>query len=240
MAHCQVCGAEQTEGANFCSSCGTRRTDAQSCETCGATSTPGQSFCGSCGALSPRPGGSGAVPATSRHTTGDRATVVTGEYVAGFWWRVLSFIIDSFVVNALIGLLQGGATNVPTWALALEAVGINAVYFGLWIRYKGWSPGMAMCHMHCTSADGLPVTSKQVFTRTLFYCLWILLPFLHPLRFYIDSITHHITVPTQGLYIFVLLQVPHYFELLWAAWDGRHQTLHDKAAGTVVVRERRG
>lgn len=165
--------------------------------------------------------------------------VVAGEYVAGFWWRVLSFTIDSFVVNAIIGLLQSGATNIPTLVLALEALAVNAAYFGLWIRYKGWSPGMAMCRMRCTSVDGSPVTSKQVFTRTLFYCVWILLPFLHPLRFYIDSTTHHITVPTQGIYIFLLLQVPHYFELLWAAWDRRHQTLHDKAAGTVVVRERR-
>ena len=156
----------------------------------------------------------GAMPATVT-----RSTVVTGEHIAGFWWRVLSFIIDSFIVNAAIGLLQSGATNVPTWALALEAVGVNAAYFGLWIRYKGWSPGMAMCHMRCRSVDGSPVTSKQIFTRTLFYCVWILLPFLHPLRFYIDSTTHHVTIPTQGIYIFLLLQVPHYFELLWAAWD---------------------
>ena len=234
MAYCRVCGAEQTEDANFCSSCGTRRADAQSCEACGAPSTPGQSFCGSCGALSPHPAvGDGPT------TRGSGAKVVAGEYVAGFWWRVLSFVIDSFVVNAVIGLLQSGATSVPTWALALESVAVNAAYFGLWIRYKGWSPGMAMCHMRCTSVDGSPATSKQVFTRTLFYCVWILLPFLHPLRFYIDSTTHHITVPTQGLYIFVVLQIPHYFELVWAAWDGRHQTLHDKAANTIVVRGRR-
>jgi uncharacterized RDD family membrane protein YckC len=236
VTYCQVCGAEQSEGANFCSSCGTRRADAPMCETCGATTTPGQTFCGACGALSPRPSASGSAASP---VTVARGAVVTGEYVAGFWWRVLSFIIDSFLVNAAIGLLQSGATNVPTWALALEAVGVNAAYFGLWLHYKGWSPGMAMCHMRCRSVDGSPVTSKQVFTRTLFYCVWILLPFLHPLRFYIDSTTHHVTIPTQGIYIFLLLQVPHYFELLWAAWDRRHQTLHDKAAGTVVLRERR-
>jgi uncharacterized RDD family membrane protein YckC len=240
VAYCQVCGAEQSEGTNFCASCGTRRVDAASCAPCGATSTPGQTFCGSCGTLSPRPDVSGSRGTTAAPSRGSGSTkVVTGEYVAGFWWRVLSFIIDSFILNTLVALLQSGATNIPTWVLALEAVAVNAAYFGLWIRYKGWSPGMAMCHMRCESSDGLSLSSKQVFTRTLFYCVWILLPFLHPLRFYINSTTHHVIVPTQGIYIFLLLQIPHYFELLWAAWDRRHQTLHDKAAGSVVVRERR-
>ncbi|MGC2485977.1 MAG: RDD family protein [Acidimicrobiales bacterium] len=239
MPYCQVCGVEQTGGANFCSSCGTRRADAVSCASCGALSVPGQTFCGSCGTLSPRAGDAGAARVTSRRGASGRASVVAGEYIAGFWWRVLSFVIDSFIVNVLIGLLQSGATTIPTWALALESVALNAAYFGLWLRYRGWSPGMAMCHMRCTSVDGLPITSKQIFTRTLFYCVWILLPFLHPLRFYINSSTHHVTIPTQGLYIFLLLQIPHYVELLWALWDRRHQTLHDKAAGTIVVRERR-
>jgi uncharacterized RDD family membrane protein YckC len=30
--------------------------------------------------------------------------------------------------------------------------------------------------------------------------------------------------------------VPHFLDLLWAAWDPKRQTLHDKAAGTIVVR----
>jgi uncharacterized RDD family membrane protein YckC len=40
----------------------------------------------------------------------------------------------------------------------------------------------------------------------------------------------------RQLSIYLLLAVPHYLDLLWAAWDGQRQTLHDKAAGTIVVR----
>jgi uncharacterized RDD family membrane protein YckC len=38
------------------------------------------------------------------------------------------------------------------------------------------------------------------------------------------------------LSIYLLLVVPHYLDLLWAAWDGKRQTLHDKVGGTIVVR----
>ncbi len=36
------------------------------------------------------------------------------------------------------------------------------------------------------------------------------------------------------LFVFVLL--PWVLDMLWATWDPRHQTLHDKVTGTVVVR----
>jgi uncharacterized RDD family membrane protein YckC len=41
----------------------------------------------------------------------------------------------------------------------------------------------------------------------------------------------------QALILFALL-VPHFLDLLWAAWDKNNQTLHDKVAKTIVIRPR--
>src|SRR5579884_1895434 len=67
MSVCTNCGAENPEGAKFCSDCGTAM--AALCHACGAANAPGGRFCNECGsplrATTPTPAGT---PSASART----------------------------------------------------------------------------------------------------------------------------------------------------------------------------
>ena len=144
------------------------------------------------------------------------------EY-AGFWIRLVAFIID-WIVIAIIGGIVGGIfwmftfpfwiwgwaadggemmrpfwfTNFPMWA-------ITAAYFICFWARKGETPGMMALKIRMVHADGtnLKWDWGQALLRFLGYILcWI----------------------TLGLLF------------LWVAFDGRKQGVHDKIADTYVVK----
>ena len=144
------------------------------------------------------------------------------EY-AGFWIRLVAFIID-WIVIAIIGAIVGGIfwmltfpfwiwgwaadggemmqpfwfTNFPMWA-------ITAAYFICFWARKGETPGMMALKIRMVHADGTNFKWDwgQALLRFLGYILcWI----------------------TLGLLF------------LWVAFDGRKQGIHDKIADTYVVK----
>jgi uncharacterized RDD family membrane protein YckC len=127
-------------------------------------------------------------------------------------------------------------SNLSFYAVSIIQVVAAFLYFGLFVSYGGATLGMRLCRTRCLSADGSKVTSTQAFTRALVYCLFVLIASFYQLRTFAHPTPAETHRLARQVSIYLLLAVPHYLDLLWAAWDPRRQTLHDKAAGTIVVR----
>jgi uncharacterized RDD family membrane protein YckC len=109
-------------------------------------------------------------------------------------------------------------------------------YFALFVTHGGATLGMRLCRVRCVSVDGSKVTATQAYTRALVYCLFLLVASFYQLHTYANPTPAETHRLARQLSIYLLLAVPHYLDLLWAAWDAQRQTLHDKVAGTIVVR----
>lgn len=206
------------------------------CPVCGAPVSPGQSFCGRCGsATSPSP--STLTPAPQY--VDERSA---GSPIAGFWWRVLAFVLDEVALDLVLYLSLRDA-NLTFKEQAVFSVVANFLYFALLIGFaQGRTLGMMICRMRVVNAtDQGPVTFSQAILRALFYSVLLLVASLY--NYHAPRSTSHLTtkqaevVVRHGLTYFGL-SVPHFLDLLWAAWDKRRQTLHDKFARTVVIRTR--
>jgi uncharacterized RDD family membrane protein YckC len=162
-------------------------------------------------------------------------TVATQD-IAGFWWRLLGFVIDSIILGVVINLpLRQSSLSFYTDAIIQVVAAF--LYFGLFVNLGGATPGMRICRMRCVSADGSKVTATQAYTRALVYCVLVLIASFYQLHTYAHPTPAETHRLARQFGIYLLLVAPHYLDLLWAAWDSKRQTLHDKAAGTIVVRK---
>ncbi|MEW6440977.1 MAG: RDD family protein [bacterium] len=142
---------------------------------------------------------------------------------AGFWIRVVAYVIDSailFLVMALLfavgvfGYTKGSATHpfehFSSWrfegpwnAFNLFAFILMMAYFTYFLGKTGQTPGKKICGLRVIRTDGGNVSYAQAALRTLGY--------------YINQLTLFIG-------------------FLWVAVDPRKQGLHDKIAGTLEIR----
>jgi uncharacterized RDD family membrane protein YckC len=204
------------------------------CQVCGTQEVDGQRFCASCGAPSSSSSvGSPAQFPASAHLS----TVATspGQNIAGFWWRFGGFVIDSIILGLVISIPLR-QSSLSFYAVAIIQVVAAFLYFGLFVSYGGATLGMRVFRMRCVGADGSKVTATQAFTRALVYSVILLTASLYQIHTYSNPTPAETRRLARQFSIYLLLAVPHYLDLLWAAWDGKRQTLHDKAAGTIVVR----
>jgi uncharacterized RDD family membrane protein YckC len=157
------------------------------------------------------------------------------QNIAGFWWRFGGFVIDSIILGLAVSIpLRQSSLSFYTDSIIQVVAAF--LYFGLFVRYGGATLGMRLCRLRCLSADGSKVTASQAYTRALVYCLFVLIASLYQLHAYRNPTPAETRTVARQFSIYLLLALPHYVDLLWAAWDPRRQTLHDKAAGTIVVR----
>ena len=161
--------------------------------------------------------------------------VTASSTIAGFWWRVMAYVID-LIILAIVVLLPLRATNVSFYAESFIQVVASFLYFGLFIGYSGQTPGMRLFRMRCVSTDGSRVTPSQAFTRAGVYCVLLLIASLYQYHAYTNPTVAQRNKEAREAGIYLLLALPHIIDLLWAAWDKQRQTLHDKAGGTVVIR----
>jgi uncharacterized RDD family membrane protein YckC len=160
--------------------------------------------------------------------------------IAGFWWRVLAFVLDEIFIDlVLYAVLRNSVTFYEEAAIAVIA---NFLYFGLMVGLaRGQTLGMKICHLRVVNAsDRGPVTLNQAMARSALYCVLLLLASIY--NYHARRTTNLTTkqaekVVRDGL-LYLALAAPHFLDLLWAAWDKRRQTLHDKFAKTVVIRTR--
>jgi uncharacterized RDD family membrane protein YckC len=133
--------------------------------------------------------------------------------LASWWRRAFAFVLDEVVVSATSAALGGLAAAAAgsfwvTYALLLTP--LTLVYFTLAHGSRdGQSPGDVVTGIAVRNGEGDRATYGQAFGRTLFL-----------------------------LVCGALFFVGGFLDFLWPLWDVKRQALHDKAAGTIVVRTR--
>jgi uncharacterized RDD family membrane protein YckC len=131
---------------------------------------------------------------------------------AGFWVRVLAFLIDGVVLGILVGIVTAGQplpdpgnnwVYAYRWHSTAETL-IGFAYFTVcWSSVTGGQTlGMRVLNLRVVGADGAPISLPRAALR------WV-----------------GIVISAAA----VLLG------LLWVAVDSRKQGWHDKIAGTFVV-----
>ena len=128
--------------------------------------------------------------------------------LAGYWLRVVGYLIDGVIVGVIALALYLVAWGISSTIVSLVATVAGFLYAGLLIGgWNGQTVGMKAMGIRCVnSADASTVTYATAFLRALIHALFQIIP------------------------IVVLI------DLLWPIWDARNQTLHDKVASTIVIK----
>lgn len=187
-----------------------------------------------------------------------------GEPLAGWWQRVGQYLIDSIIVQLIVlpvtiplqvmiqnrtqplvdRMNERTAAGQPPdfgefWRSYTDAVGPYLVasvligltafggYFAFCLRRNGRTVGMKAFNIAVRSVEpseeNLPwgVIVRRVLAQqgaSLFLLLFLVTP----------GYGFFIGLAVMSLWVWL--------DILWATWDRRNQTLHDKIAGTLVVR----
>lgn len=212
------------------------------CPVCGDLEAPGQNFCARCGSPTPTTGGLAASAPGLPPAPAYPGVTVNQPRIAGFWWRVLAFVLDQIFVGLVVDVFLH-SSNTITFS---EGAAVSAVtfflYFGLMVGLaRGQTLGMMICRLRVVNAtDRGPVSLTQALARSALYSVLLLVASIYH---YTAKRTTNLTekqaevVVRHGL-LYLALAAPHLIDLLWAAWDKQRQTLHDKFAKTVVLRTR--
>ena len=128
-------------------------------------------------------------------------------YLAGWWRRVGATLIDGILVGIVAAIILGLA-GVTTGARSLLEVLIQLIYLIVLLGGNGGRTlgNMALRTRTINARTGLPCAYDRAVPRSLV------------------QVVLGITV-IGGI-----------LDILWPLWDHQNQTLHDKAAGTVVLR----
>jgi uncharacterized RDD family membrane protein YckC len=148
---------------------------------------------------------------------------------AGFWRRLVAFMIDStivtiifvvlFVIAVLAFFFGAMSADNNAWInnlanpkgfssvlllIMVFYIAINTVYFTYFHGATGRTPGKMLLGLQVYSANGTPISFGTAFLRAVGYLVSSLLG----------------TIPIG---------------CIWAAFDKKKQAWHDKIAGTVVI-----
>lgn len=133
-------------------------------------------------------------------------------HFAGFWIRLVAFLVDEVLLNvastiiryaAGLGLPWGQAT--PLDAFNVIGLLLDLAYYGGFWTWRGQTPGLMLVGIKIVKTDGSPLGLGDSLIR------------------YVGYIVSGITL---GL------------GFLWIAFDRRKQGFHDKIASTYVVKQR--
>ena len=207
------------------------------CSNCGTQELVDQKFCSACGTpTSLAPGAETPLPYYPMHSPGPTAIV----HLASFWWRALGYVIDLVFLLAVIAFPLKGLhlTYYSSVILNLLAAYFYAALFiGL---VGGQTIGMKIVGIRCVNAsDQSKVTLHQAFLRATAYGALVLVGSFYRVHRYLDPTALQTKEYAKQVFIYYCFLAPHFLDLLWAAWDKKNQTLHDKFAKTVVVRRPR-
>lgn len=247
MATCASCGTNNVEGTKFCVNCGATLAPAPGSWRAGTDELQGQPFGGSStgGASAPTDAPANSyTPSPAQSTTYSAPSpssmyaqtagvpVMFGEMRYAEWIdRVLAAVIDGVLNIALMVVLfiifgvltaasagVGGNDNpLPGGIFCLGMLVTFISVFGLGIFNKvylvskrGASIGQGVMNLKVVDATGNIPPLGTLIIRLLVQVGLSLVPFI--------------------AFFLVLLDV------LWPLWDEQKQTLHDKAAGTFVIK----
>jgi len=137
---------------------------------------------------------------------GDWQQQGVGGQLAGWWQRVGATIVDGLIL-AVPSFILGFATRSSYAGFGLAVV-LHVLYITIMLAQRGQTVGnMAVGTRVVDATTGGPVTFGKALGRSVATVLF-----------------------DEVIYIIGL------FNVLWPLWDRQNQTLHDKIAGTVVLR----
>ena len=136
---------------------------------------------------------------------------VAGVAMADWWRRFAALVIDIAVLWIPLAFVTRGMDRIPGFFIGV-AVGVT--YFSLLNGGKrGQTLGKMVWEVRVRDAAGGPLGVPKAAIRFLAPTLLLLIPILGLLLWIADG--------------------------LWPLWDGRRQAVHDKLAGSMVVRAAR-
>ncbi len=207
-------------------------------------------------------------PATTQAVAPSGPTTPDGEPLAGWWWRVLAYVIDSVIVGFVTGVaslpaqiriqqdlqptldrfsrqIEQNPETPPDFGAFLAdytdvlqehmfwLVGpsmiVTMLYWVVFLRWKGGTPGKLMLGMRIRlreQSGRLPWSSIAARLLVQFGIAWTLV------------IVAVLTASAPAFVVAVVFIVIWQIDPLWATWDSKRQTLHDKLAATNVVKTR--
>jgi len=206
-----------------------------------------------------------AAPVPARPTG---PTTPDGEPLAGWWWRVLAYVIDTIIISVVSSIVSIPAQiqmqrdlmpvmerfdraieqNPDTppdfgaffndyldvmqqhafWLVAPTVI-LTLLYWVIFLRLKGATPGKLMLGMRVRLRDSpgtLPWSSIIARMTLQFGVVWTV--------FVVAFMTGSVSM----FVLWILVSMFMLIDPLWATWDSKRQTLHDKLAATNVVRPR--
>jgi len=125
---------------------------------------------------------------------------IKGEY-AGFWRRLVAYIIDAIILGAVSGILIAIMGDPQTASWLISPIGIIYI-IGFW-TWRGQTPGKMAMGVKIIKTDGSPIGIGRAILRYVGYLVSTIIIFIG---------------------------------YLMIAWDSKKQGLHDKIAGTYVVK----
>jgi len=132
-------------------------------------------------------------------------TAVTGAK-AGFWIRVLAFIIDSvilYVINLIVGVVLNPSTTGRSGIQTLLGIIYFTYFWSASSLWPGQTVGDKLLNLRVIKTDGTDLTIVQAFIRYV------------------------------GLVVSILVI---FIGVIWVAFDPNKQGWHDKIAGTYVIK----
>jgi uncharacterized RDD family membrane protein YckC len=193
-------------------------------------------------------------------------TTPDGEPLSGWWWRVLAYVMDSVAVGIVANIVSlpaqvdmqrdlqtlgddlqrridadpndpglsqffDGVADVfrdHALGLLLPALLVTVAYHCALLRWKGATLGKLAVGLRVRpreAAGRLPWTAVAIRVLVQF----VIVNLLMMIAYASGSLAVLAGLILVGVVFFLL-------DVLWPLWDRRHQALHDKAAGTYVVR----
>ncbi|MFZ1063605.1 MAG: RDD family protein [Acidimicrobiales bacterium] len=204
------------------------------CSECGTLVQSDQQFCPQCGKAI---GGAFAPPAPMPYFPMQEETPASTQPLAGYWWRVLGYLIDSILLGVVIAFPLRSA-NVNVYLAAVLNAAVTFAYGTLLLCFaSGQTLGMKVARVHVANVDdGVTITRLQAIRRTALYCALSLLGNLYHYTRYLHPTTQQKLAEGRHALVALVLLVPFIVNLLWPLWDKKNQTLTDKFARTVVLR----
>ena len=199
MRNCPNCGAAAEDAANYCVGCGSRL--ASGCPNCGAANQPDSQYCQACGSALTAPGpslsrsDSVACPRCSSvnqpgttfcYSCGlplddfggaARPAACAVGLPAGFWIRLLAWIIDSIVLFIghviLLAIMpdssvEGYYSDDTIWTAADSITAIvGALYYSVGVSVFSTTVGKRALGLYVLRVDGTKVGFLRAFCRHL-------------------------------------------------------------------------
>lgn len=186
------------------------------CPQCG-TPANDAAFCPSCGASM-----SGTAVASQSSSADGTVDPATGLVLSGWWRRVGASVVDTVIIFVPTVIL--GAIGVPAY---IQDVLMFGYLYYFWTK-NGASLGNRATDTKVVSETGGIIDSNTAVIRGLILCL----PQLVSSAISGNGVG---TIGTGGA-LTVVIGVFYLIDYLMPLWDGRRQSIHDKAAKTLVVR----